>query len=602
MNVPFYIPYNISNLIDPIILSLNTTGSKIYSAINIDFDDNASIITYLHNFNEIDYVYQNIGTHTVTISAHSQGDRIDIMVFTVEIYQDFAPYDNKTLSDYISATTNDYKLPYNQNDFIQSNDWVVADNINAAFSAIYINFQYLENLCHKPNLRGGEQLVDWLSILPEGWVTFEYFLLGTDDNNFISTSQDQLLDVLANSTAYLSASSNFSNIVDIALLDNKNGNIIHLIDGTHVTVLSSGQTANIMLSTNNIQFNKVFTTPNSIDVDSLGNVYVADIGNNEVYKFRVVNGEIIQQNVISGLGNINDNYRLNNPNQVRIDSNDRVLVSDRDNYAIKIYDNLITWLTTVSVTSAYGKVLGMCIDPFDDSIFTITDAKNLLKFNSAGQFQYSISLPNLTSSIYQCFMDFNGNYVYVVCSGGIFKYTRDGLFLKTLSLPVVDNQSANQLTTGRYDDHDQMFICSRSRVFRVDDTPPIIDIKPDTSVFYYQLDEISININEGVEDWVYNKSLNRLVHNHKVFAENLYNIFVRNVTTDNKLLSFTTNVRSLNGQLKFVIDDNLYIGANEHILVNTINRVFIQLYNFQLQALKSISPQIMTSFTVVPSL
>jgi hypothetical protein len=602
MNVPFYIPYNISNLVDPIVLSLNTTGSKIYSAINIDFDDKGSITTYLHNFNQIDYVYQNVGTHTVTISAHSQGDRIDIMVFTIEIYQDFAPYDNNTLSDYISATTNDYNLPYDQNDFIQSNDWIVADNINAAFSAIYINFQYLENLCHKPNLRGGEQLIDWLSILPEGWVTFEYFLLGDDNNDFISTSQDQLLDVLANSTAYLSASSNFSNIIDIALLDNKNGNIIHLIDGTFITVLSSGQTAAIMLSTNNIQFNKVFTTPNSIDVDSLGNVYVADTGNNEVYKFRVVNGEIIQQNVISGLGAISDNYRLNNPNQVRIDSNNRVLVSDRDNYAIKIYDNLITWIATINVTSAYGKILGMCIDPIDDSIFAVTDAKNLLKFNSAGQFQYSVLLPNLTSSIRHCFMDFNGNYVYVACTGVVFKFTRDGLFLKTLSSPVVDNQSANQLTTGRYDDHDQMFICSRSRVFRVDDTPPIIDIKPDTSSFYYKLNEISIDINEGIEDWVYNKSLNRLIHNHKVFAENLYNVFVRNVTTDNKLVSFTTNVRSLNDQLKFIIDDNLYIGANEHTLVNTVNRVFVQLFNFQLQALKGISPKIMTSFTVVPSL
>lgn len=600
MLFPYYIPYNLSDHVKDITLIRNT-NNKPYSAVSIDFDDNTDIQTFFRNFDVINYVYGNTGTHTLRLSAYYSGGT-DVQLATIKIYDNFEPFDTSTFFDYISATTNNYSLPGSRTQLVQSNDWVTADNINAAFLTLSENLSYLENLCHRPDFRGDETLIAWLGTSDLNWINFDYSLLGSNNNDFISTFGNQLLQITTTDLDYLSAVG-FDNIVDLAVQDDSNlGNKLYIIDGTSVAILSSDVNATLMLSTNNIQFNKTFGTPNSIDVDSLGNIYVADTSNNEVYKFRFVNNQLVLQTSVGGLGTNLDNYRVNVPNHVRIDSNDRVIISDRDNYAIKIYDNLLNWVNTINLDTSYGKVLALAVDKQDDSIFVITNTKFLQRYDKDGNISIRTLLPVVNINIVQAFTEFAGNYLYVVCIGSIYKFTRDGLFLRVMSVPVNDTQAINETTTGRSDLHNQTIIGTRTKIFRIDSTPPLLNIRPYTQSLYYDFDSIKIQPKEGVEDWVYNRALNRMIHNHIVFARNIFAKFIRGVNTANTLEYFVLGNRNFDEILTFELSDDLYIGMNEPVLVNVVNRALGTIYDFQIKALSAISPEITTLFTTIPDL
>lgn len=611
--LPYYIPYNISDHNSPITLILRT-DSKSYTSIDVDFDDGTDVFVYDRNFGVISYVYQNSGTHTLKLSAYYAGG-VTVQLAGINIYDDFDIHDTSTFADHISATTNNYSLPYKYKDLVQSNDWVTADNINAAIYNLTENFKYLESLCHRPDLRGTETLVSWLGGTSLDWYNIDYFLLGNNTNDFIitvdssnalynnnfiqinTTSQENL------STGYLSAVG-FDNIVDITVKDDGGlGNLLYVIDGTRIICLSSDVKATKLLDTDKVQFNKLFTTPNSIDVDSIGNIYVVDSSNNELYKFRRVNDKLILQNAIGGYGTVTDTYHFSTATHVRIDSTNRIIVSDRDNYAIKIYDNLINWIRTITIDPNRGKVVGLAVNKKDDSITVITSNKYIIQFDSNGNELYVTQSAVLPSSgILQSFIDFTGNYLYVISLGVVYKYTRGGLFLKTLDVPISDNTNANLIVSGRCDNHNQSFIASKTKIFRIDSTPPIVSIKPYTDTQYYTFDDIKIGTKEGVEDWVYNNAISKLIHNHIVFSRNIVSVFNRGVSSANKLIRFDISNRPYTDVLTFPISNDMLIGMNEPVLVNTVNRVLGGLYEFQENILDAISPRILLVYDIPPVL
>lgn len=611
--LPYYIPYNISDHNSPITLILRT-NSKSYTSVDVDFDDGTDVVEYSRNFNVISYVYQNSGTHTLKLSAYYAGGA-NVQLAYINIYDDFDIHDTSTFADHISATTNNYSLPYKYKDLVQSNDWVTADNINAAIYNLTENFKYLESLCHRPDLRGTETLVSWLGGTSLDWYNIDYFLLGNNTNDFITTidssntlynnnfiqinttSQENL------STGYLSAVG-FDNIVDITVKDDSGlGNLLYVIDGTRIICLSSDVEATKLLDTDKVQFNKLFTTPNSIDVDSIGNIYVVDSSNNELYKFRRVNDKLILQNAIGGYGTITDTYHFSTATHVRIDSTNRIIVSDRDNYAIKIYDNLINWIRTITIDSNRGKVVGLSVNKKDDSITVVTSNKYIIQFDSDGNEIYVIQSNILPSSgIVQSFIDYTGNYLYIVSIGVIYKFTRGGLFLKTLDVPISDNTNANLIISGRCDNHNQSFVASKTKIFRIDSTPPTVSIKPYTDTQYYTYDDIKIGIKEGVEDWVYNNAIIKLIHNHVVFSRNIVSVFNRGVSSANKLIRFDISNRPYTDVIIFPVSNDMLIGMNEPVLVNTVNRALGEIYKFQETILDTISPRILLVYDIPPIL
>jgi sugar lactone lactonase YvrE len=95
-----------------------------------------------------------------------------------------------------------------------------------------------------------------------------------------------------------------------------------------------------------------FNRPAGIDVDSEGNVYVADSENHRIQKYKS-DGTFIKAWGSKGIGN----GRFNNPNGIAIDSLGYVYVVDTNNYRVQKFDSdgeyIPSWKTTLGENYEY---------------------------------------------------------------------------------------------------------------------------------------------------------------------------------------------------------------------------------------------------------
>ena len=114
------------------------------------------------------------------------------------------------------------------------------------------------------------------------------------------------------------------------------------------------------------------------------------------------------------------------------------------------------------------------------------------------------------------------------------------------------------------------------------------------------LSGININPNEFIQDWVYNKSIIRLLQNHEVLYKAIkykYNINLdRNgnlINTDGGASSFTVvGLSGIDLAVPFSVDQNFFIHSNEFVTSTVVNRALTNIYALQNNMLALISPRV----------
>ena len=110
--------------------------------------------------------------------------------------------------------------------------------------------------------------------------------------------------------------------------------------------------------------NGQFRRPYSIALDSLGNVYVADLENYQIQKFDS-NGNFIKKWGSAG----NGNGQLNGPTGVAIDSHDNVYVAEIHNFRIQKFDSdgnfLAKWGSQGSGDGQFSNLEDVAVDSSD---------------------------------------------------------------------------------------------------------------------------------------------------------------------------------------------------------------------------------------------
>ncbi|MFY9797655.1 MAG: pentapeptide repeat-containing protein [Candidatus Nitrosopolaris sp.] len=128
-----------------------------------------------------------------------------------------------------------------------------------------------------------------------------------------------------------------------------------------------------------------FNDPVGVAVDSAGNVYVADEGNNRVQKFDS-NGNFIATWGTSGSGN----GQFNDPVDVAVDSSGSLYVANKGNNCIQKFDSNGTFITSWGNSgSDHGQLsepVGVTVDHIGNVYVTDPGNNRIQKFSSNGNF------------------------------------------------------------------------------------------------------------------------------------------------------------------------------------------------------------------------
>jgi uncharacterized repeat protein (TIGR01451 family) len=177
-----------------------------------------------------------------------------------------------------------------------------------------------------------------------------------------------------------------------------------------------------------------FNTPQGIAVDSLGNVYVADMDNNRIQKF---NRSGIFLTSFGSFGN--GDGQFNHPSGIAVDSSGNVYVADLDNDRIQKFSSnsifLTKWGSEGSGDGQFNDPYGVAIDSSGNVYVADKGNNRIQKFDSSGgylaewgywgsdgdgQFNHPSGIA----------VDSSGNvYVADLDNDRIQKFSSDGIFL-----------------------------------------------------------------------------------------------------------------------------------------------------------------------------
>jgi hypothetical protein len=103
----------------------------------------------------------------------------------------------------------------------------------------------------------------------------------------------------------------------------------------------------------------------------------------------------------------------------------------------------------------------------------------------------------------------------------------------------------------------------------------------------YALSAINIDQDEHVTSWVINKALDKLLFNHRIFSDNVHSKYVGKYNTAGRIeyngVNYITDSDIDSRNYVSTLDN--YIGINEPVLAETINRPLNEIYKLQLKML-----------------
>ncbi len=200
--------------------------------------------------------------------------------------------------------------------------------------------------------------------------------------------------------------------------------------------------------------NAHFGYPESTALDSSGNIYVADRGNDRIQKFSS-SGVYISTLGVPGKSDV-DNSHFNTPVSVALDSSGNIYVADTYNHRIQKLSSNGTYLSTLGESGKYGAdnahfryPEGVALDSSGNIYVADTYNHRIQKFSSNGTYLSTLGMPGNygTDNAHFCYpasvaLDSSGN-IYVADSGNnrIQEFSSSGVYLSTLGVsgPYMSN-------------------------------------------------------------------------------------------------------------------------------------------------------------------
>jgi len=429
---------------------------------------------------------------------------------------------------------------------------------------------------------------------------------------------------------------NLDNTDNIIVADNLNNSNLGIItsSGKDLVLWSADKrfitdandkklTINLLLSTNEIypaagvQWQKI----NDMVFDDNYNLFVLDLSGNRVVKYNAegffTDNNILENTLpfvdtIGGYGGQDGNSLFNNPRSIDF-YNSHLYVLDSGNGCVKMYDAEFNWVTTYRLFRDFlvDYPLHLSHDS-DGNMYVLTTQNKILKYDSNFQNKTEIPLDSLSaqneSYIKIIFSPTEKNIMYVLSNKNIYK--------KLVSQPDEDvGKYLPYLLRGSEDDTysafypiptsrgDVNFVFSKSpngagKIIAWLDNINLFDVLSDNDFDVYAFDDIKINRNEYLQNWVFNKAISKLLINHMRFRDQITGKFLAKRDSKNNITFRGTRYFTPEEleELRFEQDITNYIGMNEIFQNNIVNRCAQKLFNIQVMLMKELGAEISTSY------
>jgi hypothetical protein len=564
------------------------SGTKVFVEFNTPEYTKNPIVSYAVNFGEGDIqtntkdqifynTYKTLGTFYITYSAiYADNSK---KVFTEKtpfiVRKNWDEYNKETIRVINEANL---QLPYSLNDIsIQPNEFGDSDIFNTSLKRIDDNLNYLKNNIQTINSNAPSYYYGWMGSNKDNrsdgirWYTQSY---GSEfyDTPSYTTSEG---------TSY------FTDIKDIHI-----GNYVYVLDDKKFRLFKKDKRCQEVIFSKSSDMDELFFDPKSITVnDDETSIYVADSIRNKIFRFDFdfsdINNPIFSLVLTVGmLGALNDKNKFDFPSEIFY-WNENVFVLDYNNNCVKQYSGSLSWIHTYYDDILSGdQILNLTVHE-SGLLYIVTKNLKVHIFDEFAQTVYSTFKINKigTSEIVKISFDENGEFLYVVTNGNIFKYSAVGEFITTFNLPNINGLN---FTSSKHFTNRELYVSTKTSILKFQDFVQLFKIGDGLDSKYWTLDQILLKKEEFATDINYNLALNRTAQNLKTFRNSLNAKFVlvTEQTARGSATYFTLVPILKEDNVKFETDvenEKLKIGVNEFYVPSVANRELKKLYDSQIK-------------------
>lgn len=349
-------------------------------------------------------------------------------------------------------------------------------------------------------------------------------------------------------------------------------------------------------------------------------MYVLDTSASRVVKYditgyltddNILKNQIIYIDSIGGLGGYNEENLFKDPRSIDI-YNEYLYVLDSGNYVVKQFDKNFNYQTTYRLfrdfLSAYPVHLSH--DGYGN-MYVLTDQEYILKYDNNFQNGKIIPLDSLSASSEEylrlAFSPIDPNIMYVQSNKNVYK--------KLVSQPDEDigrylfylfNINTDENLTGfsilSSPTYDYNFIFSNYRnagkISLWFDNINLFDVLNNNDFDIYTFDEIKLDGQEYLQNWVFNKAISKMLINHMRLRDQIMGKFIARRDSKGNITFRGTRYFTPQEYANIYFDQSLdnYIGMNEVFQNNIVNRCLKKIYDIQINMFEALAAELVTDY------
>jgi hypothetical protein len=348
-------------------------------------------------------------------------------------------------------------------------------------------------------------------------------------------------------------------------------NILYTAQRTQIKVLSSDYISSFLSYENLFDDVTTFRNIKNIALDSEGKVFVLDNVLTQVGVYTITNNIWELFIAWGGIGSAQSRNRFLRPNDIHVDQFDSIWVTDTGNNCLKQYTNSGTWLQTVNIRTINNipqTPISMCVDS-QTNLHVLTD-NQIDVYTNNGNYLYSYDYKQYVDrKAVRINSSFNREVIYLCTDTQVIKFFRNGILSGYI---IREKDCVNNITSLYQDEYRNLLITANDKILKYPDLMTLVPLKGNLPNYYWKLKDLYIHSEEYVQNWVYNKSLQRLWDNIEMLRATIFYTVEENRCNEYQPPVYTK--------------EDILVGQNEIVTTAVINRSFAYLWENFMQLVK----------------